>query len=216
MESNTKTIAKRARVGPRTPVVSTMKKLFEIVFTPKKCLLIKISILDTLLKFWIELIKQRNDNAGEKFYLVQAFSKVRNLVEVSKILKIIEIFEKFGVIGSCSTSYPSGNQVDGSPLVAIFPMESNTKTIAKRARVGPRTLVLLTMKMLFQIMFVSDKRLEISIIILVHVLKLWIELIKQRNDNAGEKFYLMQAFSKVQILVKISKISKNLEIQEMC
>ena len=28
MKRNTKTIDKRARVGPRTPVVSTMKKLF--------------------------------------------------------------------------------------------------------------------------------------------------------------------------------------------
>ena len=54
----------------------------------------------------------------------------------------------------CSTSYPSGNQVDGSPLVAItrragvFPMESNTKTVAKRARVEPRPQVHVTMKML--------------------------------------------------------------------
>ena len=48
-------------------------------------------------------------------------------------------------------------------------------------------------------------------IILDNVLKLWIELIKYRNDNAGEKLYLMQTFLKVQNLVEISKISKNLE-----
>ena len=49
-------------------------------------------------------------------------------------------------------------------------------------------------------------------IILDHVLKLWIELIKYENDNAREKFYLMQAISKVRNLVKISKNTRNLEI----
>ena len=55
----------------------------------------------------------------------------------------------------CSTSFPSGSLVDGSPLVAItrragvFLMQSNTKTIAKRARVGPRTQMHMTMKILF-------------------------------------------------------------------
>ena len=75
-----------------------------------------------------------------------------------------------------------------------------------------RTQVHITMKMLFQIMFASNKCLLITIIILDTVLKLWIELTKQRNENAGGKFYLMQVFLKVRILVKISKISKHLEI----
>ena len=66
-----------------------------------------------------------------------------------------QVLGNFNNSFSCSPSYPSGNQVDGSPLVAItrragvFRMESNTKTIVKRARVGPRTSVLLTTKMLF-------------------------------------------------------------------
>ena len=68
-------------------------------------------------------------------------------------------------------------------------MESNTKTIAKRARVGPRTPVVLTMEMLFWMMFVSNKCLGITIIVLDNALKLWIELIKWRNDNAREKLY---------------------------
>ena len=48
-------------------------------------------ILDCVLKLWMELIKYRNDNAGEKFYLVQTFSKVQNLVEISKISKKLKI-----------------------------------------------------------------------------------------------------------------------------
>ena len=48
-------------------------------------------------------------------------------------------------------------------------------------------------------------------IILVNALKLWIELIKYINDNAEEKFYLVHTFSKVRILVEISKMLKNLE-----
>ena len=140
------------------------------MFASKKCLLITIIFLDNVLKLWIKLIKSRNDNAMEKFYRFSTFQKLIFLVEISKIS---EIFGKMKMpTRSCSTSYPSGNQVDGSPLVA------NTKTIAKRARVGPRTPVLLTMKMLFYIMFVSNMCLGITIIILVHVLKLWIEQIK--------------------------------------
>ena len=113
------------------------------------------------------------------------FEKLTFLVEISKISNIFEKLQIHRGRRSCSTSYPSGNQVDGSPLVAIitrragvFPMESNTKTVAKRARVGPRTPVLLTMKMLFQNMFASIKCLVITIISLIYVLKLCIELIK--------------------------------------
>ena len=86
-------------------------------------------VLDNLLKFWMELIKLRNDNAMEKFYRLWTFQKLIFLVGISKNSKI---FEKMTIPSrgrSCSTSYPSGNQVDGSPLAAI----------AKRARVGPHT-----------------------------------------------------------------------------
>ena len=68
MESNTKTIAKRARVGPRTPVVSTMKMLCS---TRKPSTSVRRSdmiVLDNVLKIWIELIISRNDNGMEKFY----------------------------------------------------------------------------------------------------------------------------------------------------
>ena len=57
MESNTKTIAKRARVDPRTQVHMTMGKLFCIMFVWNECWVISIIILDNVLKLWIELIK---------------------------------------------------------------------------------------------------------------------------------------------------------------
>ena len=53
--------------------------------------------------------------ADEKFYLVR--SKFgRNFKKIKKPCN----FENFGGMRSCSTSYPSGNLVDGSPLVAII------------------------------------------------------------------------------------------------
>ena len=88
MESNTKTIAKRARVEPRTQMHMTMKMLFWGIISSTSVLLISEIVLDDMLKLWIELIKLIDDNAGEKFYLMQTFSKVRNLVEISKIRKI--------------------------------------------------------------------------------------------------------------------------------
>ena len=81
--------------------------------------------------------------SGKSSIGFSGFKKLTFLVTISKISIFSENLEIHREICSCSTSYPSGNQVDGSPLVAC------TKTIAKRARVGPRTPVLLTMKMLF-------------------------------------------------------------------
>ena len=74
-------------------------------------------------------------------------------------------------------------------------MESNTKTIAKRARV--------------------ERGLGSDMIVLDNVLKLWMELIKQRNDNATKKFYRFRVVWKVQLFIEISKISKNLEISRI-
>ena len=60
----------------------------------------------------------------------------------------------------------------------VFPMESNTKTIAKRARVGPRTPVVLTMGILFLMRKPSTSLRGSPIISLSSVFKLWIEPIK--------------------------------------
>ena len=53
-------------------------------------MLISGFVLDHILKFWIELIKSRNDNAMEKFYRLWTFQKLIFLVEISKISKIVE------------------------------------------------------------------------------------------------------------------------------
>ena len=49
-------------------------------------------------------------------------------------------------------------------------------------------------------------------IVLDIVLKIWIELIKSRNDNAMEKFYRLWTFQKLMLLVEISKFSKKITI----
>ena len=57
-------------------------------------------------------------------------------------------------------------------------MESHTKTIAKRARVGPGTQMHVTMKILFWMIISSTSGLGSDMIILDNVLKIWLELIK--------------------------------------
>ena len=59
------------------------------------------------------------------------FEKLTFLVEISKISKNSKQLQIHRGRRSCSTSYPSGNQVDGSPLVA------STETVAKPGRLGP-------------------------------------------------------------------------------
>ena len=54
------------------------------------------------------------------------------------------------------------------------------------------------MIMMFWIIIPSTSGLGSDMIVLDNVLKIWMELIKYRNDNAGEKFYMVQTFSKVQ------------------
>ena len=68
-------------------------------------------------------------------------------------------------------------------------MESNTKTIAKRARVKPRTQMHMNMKMFFLMNIPLISRLGSPIIVLDRILKIWMELIKLRNENTREKFY---------------------------
>ena len=102
-------------------------------------------------------------------------------------------------------SHPCGNLVDG------LPHDCHTETVAKRARVGPRTPVVLTLQKLFR-MEISCTGARLSdMIVLDDVLKIWIELIKWRNGNAMKKFYRLRTFQKLIFLVEISKISKIFE-----
>ena len=103
-------------------------------------------------------------------------------------------------------------RLDITRRAGVFPMESNTKTVAKRARVEPRTQVHVTMTLLFGITIPPTSRLESPIIVLDNVLKIWIELIKERNDNTIEKFYRLWTFPKLRCLVEISKIFEKMTI----
>ena len=81
--------------------------------------------------------------------------------------------------------------------------------IAKRARVEPRTQMHMTMEKLFWRRVSSTSVLGISGIVLDNVLKLWIALRTQRNDNAREKFYRVQRFRKVDIFGRNFEIFEN-------
>ena len=75
-----------------------------------------------------------------------------------------------------STSPPCGNLVDG------LPHDCHTKTIAKRARVEPRTQVHVTMKKLFWNIISSISARLSDMILSDYILKILIELIKSMTD----------------------------------
>ena len=99
-------------------------------------------VSDNVLKIWIELIKSRNDITREKFYSLRTFQKLIILVEISKISKILEKMKICRGRRFCSTSYPSGNQVNGPPLVAI------RKQWLSRADLSPHKMVHYHLKMI--------------------------------------------------------------------
>ena len=107
--------------------------------------------------------------------------------------------------GACSTSYPSGNQVDGLPLVA------STKTVGKRKSRRPRTQMLLTMTNVFLNNIASRNCLGITINIVDNVLKLCMEVVKPRNDKEISEFYRSRSFHGGDILMKILKKIKIFE-----
>ena len=96
-------------------------------------------------------------------------------------------------MGACFTSYPSGNQVDGLPLVAV---KSNTKTILKRKSMRPRTQMHLTMINMFLNAIASRSVLGNYIISLSYVSRLLIKIVRSQNDRAISEFYLVEVFSR--------------------
>ena len=68
-------------------------------------------------------------------------------------------------------------RLDITRRAGVFPMESNTKAIAKQARVEPRTQVHMTVKKMFGLIIPSTSGLGSPIIVLDHVLNFWMELI---------------------------------------
>ena len=117
--------------------------------------------------------------------------------------------------GACSTSYPSGNQVDGLPLVAITRragdssyLESNTKTVGKGKSRRPRTTVLLTMINMFLDVVASRSVFGNDIKAMYRIMRIQIEVSKLQSDRAISEFYRSRIFHGVQILMKILKIFK--------
>ena len=92
-------------------------------------------------------------------------------------------------------------------------MESNTNTIAKRRRAEPCTQVHVTMKKLFWSRMRSTSARLSDIISLSYILRLRLERITSRNDNAAPKFYWFEVAVKSKILTRIMKVSKKMEIK---
>ena len=64
---------------------------------------------------WLEFF-HGTDILKDSFEKSQHFRKIKIKKESTEENKM-----KIGRDGACSTSYPSGNQVDGLPLVAVLP-----------------------------------------------------------------------------------------------
>ena len=76
-----------------------------------------IIVLKQVLKFIEMVLKDENDFEISEFYRSHTFLKSRKMMRL--FLKISNFLEDDRGRGSCPSSFPSGNQVDGSPLVAI-------------------------------------------------------------------------------------------------
>ena len=94
-----------------------MKKLFLKVIALLKCLGVTIIVVEQILKFIEMVLKFGNDFEISEFYRLLTFPKSSKMMRL--FLKFSNFLENESGRGSCPSSSPSGNQVDGSPLVAI-------------------------------------------------------------------------------------------------
>ena len=85
---------------------------------------------------------------------------------------------------------PGGNQVDG------LPPARHTKTVAKRGRLGARTQMHLTMKVMFLNVKASQSMLGSLEWSFSYVLRLWMEMVRLQNANTISEFYLLKVFLK--------------------
>ena len=81
-----------------------------------KLLVNSIIVLEHILKFIEMVLKDGTDFEISEFYRSQTFSKSRNMMRFFSKFQIL--LENESGKGSCRSSSPIGNQVDGSPLVA--------------------------------------------------------------------------------------------------
>ena len=132
----------------------------------------------------------------------EIWSKFRKFRKISKFWKFCRGMH------SCSTSYPSGNQVDGSPLVAI------RKQWLSRADLGPH-------KMMNQYKIFSSYQCfdglpweKCTENLVERMLKININVFNCKNENATTRPMISQnfrTFQKMRISEKISKKKRNFE-----
>ena len=96
----------------------TMRKLLSSIKSSTRGLGSDTIVLDDLLKIWIEVIKCQNDNATEKLSILVALKSCIVLWKFEIVF--LRNWQQLQGEGSCSSSYPRGNQVDGLPRAAIL------------------------------------------------------------------------------------------------
>ena len=130
MKSNTKTIGKRKSRRPRTTVLLTMINMFLGVIGSRTVLGSLGFVMYHTSRIRVEVSKLQIDRAISEFHRSRIFHGGDILMKIlifstfSKKIKIEKESMKEKEVnrergGACSTSYPSGNQVDGLPLVAV-------------------------------------------------------------------------------------------------
>ena len=127
-------------------MTSTYLNMFPV---DKTTLILKCATCKVFFMYWSlisaeyehQMIMEMRFPSDSKFPVGGHFCEI--FVEISKFYKIqkLIIFENQSLSWYSSTSPTGGNQVDGLPPVwnitrraGVFPMESNTKTIANRAK----------------------------------------------------------------------------------
>ena len=94
------------------------------MFAPLRVLVHPRIVLEHILKFIEMVLKDEDDFEISEFYQPHEI-----------FLKISNFLENDSGRGSCPSSFPSGNQVDGSPLVAMYEIKMGA---AKNGKLPPK------------------------------------------------------------------------------
>ena len=114
--NNTKTEDKRARAGARTTILLTLEDSFLKMFNSRKLIVNSLNVVNNTLKFIEMILKSEITLKFQSSIVSDVFLKKEN----DDFFFKSSCFPKNEIAtGSCSTSDPSGIQVDGLPLVAM-------------------------------------------------------------------------------------------------
>ena len=123
----------------------------------------------------------------------------------SKFLKISKNERKLEGRRSCSTSYPSGNQVDGSPLVAI------RKQWLSRADLGPHKMVNQCKILSSYQCFARSPGEKCTGFVVKRIMKINIDVVRAQWGNEKPMFYRSSNFSRESYFQEIFGILENEE-----